>query len=94
MIRKPQRIAILEDILIIFTKYRGENMKQKLLLNTIERNKYYDLSTQDLVDDFLNNKYDPMDYIVVDNLFRQENVIFISDDIDFQYDTRINVITA
>ncbi len=46
------------------------------------------------VDEFLKYKYDPMDYIVVENLFRQDNIIFISDDIDFQSDTRIEVITA
>jgi len=38
--------------------------------------------------------YDPIDYAVVDNLHTIGQVVFISDDTDFQYDTSIQLITA
>ena len=38
--------------------------------------------------------YDPIDYILVDNMLTQGNTAFISDDTDFQVDTRIDLITA
>lgn len=46
------------------------------------------------VDEYLTYKYDPIDYMLVDNLFKKDNIIFISDDLDFQADTRIEIITA
>ena len=38
--------------------------------------------------------YDPVDYILVDNMLARGNVVFISDDTDFQFDNRIELITA
>jgi PIN domain nuclease of toxin-antitoxin system len=46
------------------------------------------------VDELLKYKYDPIDYILVDNLLDQNDVVFISDDLDFQSDARIEIITA
>ena len=38
--------------------------------------------------------YDPIDYVLVDNMLAQGKVVFISDDTDFQFDNRIELITA
>lgn len=38
--------------------------------------------------------YDPIDYVLVDNMLAQGEVVFISDDTDFQFDNRIELITA
>lgn len=38
--------------------------------------------------------YDPIDYVLVANYRQRENVVFISDDKDFQSDNTINLITA
>jgi hypothetical protein len=46
------------------------------------------------VDEFLNYKYDPIDFIIVDSQLSENNMFFISDDLDFQSDSRIEVITA
>lgn len=46
------------------------------------------------VDDFLLYKYDPIDYVLVDNFLAQYKTVFISDDTDFQYDNRVDIITA
>lgn len=40
------------------------------------------------------HRYDPIDYILVDNMLAQGNVVFISDDTDFQFDSRIELVTA
>lgn len=40
------------------------------------------------------HRYDPIDYVLVDNMLVRGNVVFISDDTDFQFDNRIELITA
>lgn len=38
--------------------------------------------------------YDPIDYVLVDNMLTEGNIVFISDDTDFQFDNRIELVTA
>ena len=38
--------------------------------------------------------YDPIDYIMVNDLLARGKPVFISDDTDFQFDSRIDLITA
>ncbi len=50
------------------------------------------------IEGFANNltthHYDPIDYVLVENYRQEDNVVFISDDKDFQTDGTINLITA
>lgn len=45
-------------------------------------------------DNLESHRYDPIDYILVDTMLVEGNVVFISDDTDFQFDSRIDLITA
>lgn len=47
---------------------------------------------ESFMNDFTQYLYDPMDYLVV-NATRQGNIIYISDDTDFQSDSRVSVLT-
>ena len=40
------------------------------------------------------HRYDPIDYVLVDSMLVQGSIVFISDDTDFQFDNRIELITA
>lgn len=46
------------------------------------------------VDDLLSYKYDPIDYVLVDNFLTKAKPVFISDDTDFQSDSRVDIVTA
>lgn len=49
-------------------------------------------SVESFVDDYLKYLYDPMDYLVVDATNKKE-IIYITDDTDFQSDSRVEVLT-
>ena len=50
------------------------------------------------IEGFVNNltahHYDPIDYVLVENYRQNKNIVFISDDKDFQTDGTIDLITA
>lgn len=50
------------------------------------------------IESFVNNltahHYDPIDYVLVENYRQNKNIVFISDDKDFQTDGTIDLITA
>ncbi|WOC31649.1 MULTISPECIES: hypothetical protein [Caproicibacterium] len=87
-----------------FRRNQKERSKLKSKMQTIlsEITTAYKLSDGDIkgvqvvhfVDDLLSYKYDPIDYVLVDNYLAQSSTVFISDDTDFQYDSRINIVTA
>lgn len=47
---------------------------------------------ESFVSDYELHRYDPIDYIMVNNLPKNE-VIYLTDDKDFQFDSEINVVT-
>jgi len=49
-------------------------------------------SIENFVDDYLKYFYDPMDYLVVDAT-NKKDIIYITDDTDFQSDSRVEVLT-
>lgn len=79
-----------------------QNLKMKLKTVIAEISNAYTLldgqiyggQVKDYADQLEMHHYDPIDYILVDNMLEQRNVVFISDDTDFQFDNRIELITA
>ncbi|MBP3435834.1 MAG: hypothetical protein J6K62_05875 [Clostridia bacterium] len=49
---------------------------------------------KNFTDQFDAHHYDPIDYVLVDDMLSKGTVVFVSDDTDFQYDTRIDLVTA
>ena len=46
------------------------------------------------IDDFTSHHYDPIDYFLVQNAQKSnKTIMFVTDDKDFQFDPRINIIT-
>lgn len=76
-------------------------VQNKLQVILVELKNSYNLSectiTPSQVEDFLdkydNHRYDPIDFIIVNNMIEKSYVNFITDDSDFTYDSNINVFT-
>ena len=87
-----------------YRKNLAERQNLKTKLNTViaEISTAYTLADGQIncsqvynyADQLETHRYDPIDYILVDNMLAQGNVVFISDDTDFQFDNRIELITA
>lgn len=88
-------------------EYRGNTVERAKLfskMNTIlaELSSTYECADAVVgysqIGDFLHNlqthRYDPIDYILVENYRGKGNIVFISDDKDFQADSTINLITV
>ena len=52
------------------------------------------LMMQGFVNNLTAHHYDPIDYVLVENYRQNKNIVFISDDKDFQTDGTIDLITA
>lgn len=91
-----------------FTKkdFRADNIlrksvQQKLQLVLVELKATYNLTncsiSTEQIEDFLTqydkHRYDPIDFIVVNNMAIDSHINFITDDGDFTYDTNIKVFT-
>ena len=78
-----------------------QNLKSKLKTVVAEITNSYALTdgqvSGGLVESYADNleahQYDPIDYVLVNNMLVEGNVVFISDDTDFQCDNRIELIT-
>ena len=46
------------------------------------------------IEELLTHHYDPIDYALVDGSTSCGKVVFISDDVDFQFDSKIDLVTA
>ena len=87
-----------------YRKNLAERQRLKMKLKTViaEISTVYTLTdgqiksdqVNDYADQLESHNYDPIDYILVDNMLAQGNVVFISDDTDFQFDSRIELVTA
>lgn len=79
-----------------------QNLKTKIKTVIAEISTAYNLTdgqincsqVNNYADQLETHRYDPIDYILVDNMLAQGNIVFISDDTDFQFDNRIELITA
>lgn len=79
-----------------------QNLKTKLKTIIAEISNAYTLldgqiyggQVRDYAEQLEMHHYDQIDYILVDNMLEREDVVFISDDTDFQFDNRIELITA
>jgi predicted nucleic acid-binding protein len=78
-----------------------KSVQKKLQAVLVEIKSSYNLSdcaiVKEQIEDFLkqydNHRYDPIDFVVVNNMAEDSHVNFITDDSDFTYDSNIHVFT-